>query len=749
MSRDVAGAGPEGVPGPPRGDEYPRSTVVDDGSSVLAPPLDDPEPPPDRPTGALPPVVAVIVTHDPGPWFEETLESLRGADLLGPVGPDHRRRQRGEPHRPHRLGPAHGLRAADRPQRRLRRGRQRGAGLGRGRRLLPDLPRRRGPRPRHDPHARRGGVPLERRRGRAQARRLGRARRAASGRRVGGQGRRPRAVRRAGRARPGAARRGARRVRRARGLHAGAGRPVRRARRLRRRHRLPRRGPRPLLAGPRRRRPGARRPVHAGPPPRGARPAPRRRRPAAPPGPAPAAHGPRLLPAVPPGPGAAAGRGDDRRRGRVRAGRRPAPAGRRRGRRLDVEPATHRRDPGQAEVDQADAERPRQGGPGAPGPRQRAPHRLHPRPDRQGGRPPRGHDPVGPPVRRRAEGPVEPGRARRRRRGPGPRGHRQPQPRAHLDPRGRRAQPVPVGRRHARRVDLDVAHVRAGRGGARASGARRDRRGELAARGRLRPRAPGARGVPPPDRHPRRVAPGPADRIPAGRHRGLRRLRGRPRAVQRARPRAAGVASSPTPSRRGSSCSWRGPASSRPTGAGTSPTTRPRPRPPRPRGPCPARSSSSASCWPWPASFLPFVAVLGLVTAVALALGSLVAGRPGGAGRMLAVGVGATLTAGVLHLPWTWDLVGPDARWDVFAGIGSTDGGDLSAASLLRFETGPHGGVARLRPADRRRPAHAHRAGLALRVGGAGLVRGPGRVGAHLGRPGRAGSRDGCPRPRC
>ena len=101
-----------------------------------------------------------------------------------------------------------------------------------------------------------------------------------------------------------------------------------------------------------------------------------------------------------------------------------------------------------------------------------------------------------------------------------------------------------------------------------------------------------------------------------------------------------------------------------------------------------------------------------------------------------AVGAGATLTAGVLHLPWTWDLVGPDARWDVFAGIGSTDSGDLSAASLLRFETGPHGGVAGLRPADRGRPAPAHRAGLALRVGGAGLVRGPGRVGARLGRSG-------------
>ena len=166
-------------------------------------------------------------------------------------------------------------------------------------------------------------------------------------------------------------------------------------------------------------------------------------------------------------------------------------------------------------------------------------------------------------------------------------------------------------------------------------------------------------------------------------------------------------------------------------------------------GPCPARSSSSVSSWPWPRRSCRSSSVLGLVTAVALALGSLVAGRPGGAGRMLVVGAGATLTAGVLHLPWTWDLVGPDARWDVFAGIGSTDSGDLSAASLLRFETGPHGGVLGYALLIAAALPHAHRAGLALRVGGAGLVRGPGRVGARAGSARRAGSRRAARPPRC
>ena len=114
-----------------------------------------------------------------------------------------------------------------------------------------------------------------------------------------------------------------------------------------------------------------------------------------------------------------------------------------------------------------------------------------------------------------------------------------------------------------------------------------------------------------------------------------------------------------------------------------------------------------------------------------------------------ASGVGASLVAGVLHLPWTWDLVGPDARWDAFAGIGSTDGGDLSAASLLRFETGPHGGVLGyallIAAALPMLIGRGWRFEWAVRAWFVAL----GRVGARLGRPG--GLAPGAPaaRPRC
>ena len=45
-----------------------------------APPSQTPNP--ERPSGtvAAPAVVAVVVTHDAGPWFEETLASLAASD---------------------------------------------------------------------------------------------------------------------------------------------------------------------------------------------------------------------------------------------------------------------------------------------------------------------------------------------------------------------------------------------------------------------------------------------------------------------------------------------------------------------------------------------------------------------------------------------------------------------------------------------------------------------------------------------
>ena len=342
-------------------------------------------------------------------------------------------------------------------------------------------------------------------------------------------------------------------------------------------------------------------------------------------------------------------------------------------------------------------------------------------------------------------GPVEPGRARRRRRGPGPRGRSAAATWC--------ATSIPavgeLSQFPSARVLLDawtstLAHVRARarRGPRRRRSA--PRRGELAARGRLGPRCArcsssallpvGILGA-------WRLA-RPIGSLRAG-VAAVRRLRGRPGALQRARPRQLGRPGRLRRRAVGRSCSWPGPASSRPSGAATSPTTRPRPRPRRPRGRCPARSSSSASCWPLAASFLPFVVVLGLVTAVALALGSLVAGRPGGAGRMLAVGGRCHRSSpACCTCRGRATSSGPAPAGTCSPAIGSTDGGDLvrrrrccasrpvpSAASL---------GYALLVAAAL--PA-ADRAGVALRVGGAGLVRGPRRVGARAGSARRAGSR--------
>ncbi|MGI8793865.1 MAG: glycosyltransferase family A protein, partial [Acidimicrobiales bacterium] len=44
-------------------------------------PPGEPAPPePTAPGAGAPPVVAVVVTHDPGPWFEEVLSALGAQD---------------------------------------------------------------------------------------------------------------------------------------------------------------------------------------------------------------------------------------------------------------------------------------------------------------------------------------------------------------------------------------------------------------------------------------------------------------------------------------------------------------------------------------------------------------------------------------------------------------------------------------------------------------------------------------------
>src|SRR5262249_38600357 len=90
------------------------------------------------------------------------------------------------------------------------------------------------------------------------------------------------------------------------------------------------------------------------------------------------------------------------------------------------------------------------------------------------------------------------------------------------------------------------------------------------------------------------------------------------------------------------------------------------------------------------AAFVPFFVALVPLVALALALGSLLAGVRRGTGRMLLVAAGASLVAAVLHLPWTFDFLPPHGEWLAFAGVKSAAPG-IGFGHALRFQTGPIG----------------------------------------------------------
>ena len=74
--------------------------------------------------------------------------------------------------------------------------------------------------------------------------------------------------------------------------------------------------------------------------------------------------------------------------------------------------------------------------------------------------------------------------------------------------------------------------------------------------------------------------------------------------------------------------------------------------------------------------------------AIAVVIGGLVAGQLAGAGRVLLVGVGGAVVAVVLQLPWS---LGAADGWDAVVGVSSTSGYSLGLSDLLRFGTGPFG----------------------------------------------------------
>jgi GT2 family glycosyltransferase len=89
------------------------------------------------------------------------------------------------------------------------------------------------------------------------------------------------------------------------------------------------------------------------------------------------------------------------------------------------------------------------------------------------------------------------------------------------------------------------------------------------------------------------------------------------------------------------------------------------------------------------AAFVPFVLAIALLIALCLAVGGVVAGRVAGASRMVGTTIVASLIAVVLHLPWSLDFLLPGAEWSTFGGVRSAS--HLDIGQLLRFQTGPIG----------------------------------------------------------
>lgn len=85
----------------------------------------------------------------------------------------------------------------------------------------------------------------------------------------------------------------------------------------------------------------------------------------------------------------------------------------------------------------------------------------------------------------------------------------------------------------------------------------------------------------------------------------------------------------------------------------------------------------------------PVAIVMVPVMALMLVVGGLVVGEVRGAGRMLGIGVAGAATALVLQLPWSISLV--TGGWQALVGVTSLGGRALTTGAIVRFETGPFG----------------------------------------------------------
>jgi GT2 family glycosyltransferase len=91
------------------------------------------------------------------------------------------------------------------------------------------------------------------------------------------------------------------------------------------------------------------------------------------------------------------------------------------------------------------------------------------------------------------------------------------------------------------------------------------------------------------------------------------------------------------------------------------------------------------------AAIVPSFVVIAAAMGLALALGSVLCFRVAGVARMLAVTGGAVIVAVALHVPWSLELISAPSWWEAVAGVGSTNGGPLTLGRVIRFESGPWG----------------------------------------------------------
>lgn len=91
------------------------------------------------------------------------------------------------------------------------------------------------------------------------------------------------------------------------------------------------------------------------------------------------------------------------------------------------------------------------------------------------------------------------------------------------------------------------------------------------------------------------------------------------------------------------------------------------------------------------AAFVPAAPFVVVLLALSLVIASAVTGGAGPAMRAVITALGATAVAIALLFPWSLDFLLPGTQWSAITSAGSRTGHALTLAELLRFQTGPLG----------------------------------------------------------